>query len=148
MFVGLKMNLMHCNVICHHIKDCFVCVCMLLTGNSGLGPTLASGMLPLPMPRASILKVKAATPRPLPAMAAKLLTTCSTAPTCPGQLHCQTRVCTASECTTVFIAFCLTLPPIKRYKTVTYFKELLTYTMNCDTHYGTVCILLLNLKTR
>lgn len=53
-------------------ESCNACVCSVLTGNSGLGPTLASGMLPLPMPRASILNVNEATPRPLPAMTAKL----------------------------------------------------------------------------
>lgn len=53
-------------------------MCVILTGNRGLGPTLASGMLPLPMPRASMLKVKEPTPRPLPAMAAGLSSGCNT----------------------------------------------------------------------
>lgn len=90
----------------HHTITCLcarvVCV-WALTGNSGLGPTLASGMLPLPMPRASILKVKAATPRPLPAMAAGLLWPCNTESACLTQLHHQTRVHTANERTTAFI---------------------------------------------
>lgn len=58
-------------------ESCNACACSVLTGNSGLGPTLASGMLPLPMPRASILNVNEATPRPLPAMTAELPWTCS-----------------------------------------------------------------------
>lgn len=108
-----QFNTLQCDMSSWHLCIC-ECVWSVLTGNRGLGPTLASGMLPLPMPRASMLKVKAATPRPLPAIAAGLLCTCNThSPHAFRQLHCQTRVDTSS-CTTACIALCLTLPAVER----------------------------------